>query len=81
MERMLKMDFGYIVRGKFMGDPYKSQIFDDAQDCDDEFYKCNTNEGFSDLKIYNAYVHYEEQADDNDGYSLNQIDALRDFKD
>ena len=54
------MDIGYIVKGKLLGEDWKSSIFDDAQECDDFYCLLQKNSDYADLKLYNAYVHYEE---------------------
>lgn len=57
------MDFGYIVKGKWMGQEWKSEIYDDAQDMNDKYFACLDDRAYTELKQYNAYIHYEEIED------------------
>jgi hypothetical protein len=54
------MDMGYAVKGKYKGQNWTSQIFDDAQDMDDLYRECLKNKDYTALKECKVYIHYEE---------------------
>lgn len=53
------MEIGYVIKGKRMGEKWKSQVYDDAEDCDQDYYDLLYVDDYSDLKKYTVYMHYE----------------------
>lgn len=54
------MDMSYVVKGKYKGEEWKSEFFDDAQDMSDKYSECLDDPNYTELKQYNVCIHYEE---------------------
>jgi hypothetical protein len=54
------LKIGYIVKGHLYGDPWESGIFEDAEECDNQYIDIVEDSDYSDLKRYTVYIHYEE---------------------
>jgi hypothetical protein len=60
LRRKRNMDAGYAVKAKFEDYDWTSEIYFDVQDFSDKLDECKADKRFSDVKMYLAYVHYEE---------------------
>lgn len=58
------MKMGYVITGKYMGESWESEIFEDAEEFDQAYYDYSHTEDFTVLKKQRAYIHYEEMQDD-----------------
>lgn len=54
----------YIVKGKYKGQNWKSEMYLDAEDMNEKYQECQSNKDYNELKQYNVYIHYEEIGDD-----------------
>lgn len=54
------MDMGYAIIGKYKGKHWKSKIYDDAEEMSQKYHEYLNDKAYTNLKQYNAYIHYEE---------------------
>jgi hypothetical protein len=58
------MDTGYAVKSKLDGKAFVSEIYFDAQEASEKYDELNADKRFSDVKLFNAFIHYEEIKED-----------------
>jgi hypothetical protein len=55
-----EMEVGYVVKGKWLGENWRSEIYEDAEDCNNTYWKKVEDKDYSDLNEFTVYMHFEE---------------------
>ena len=53
------MELAYGVVGRYKGEKWRSEIFEDVQDAFEELLKCSKEPDYTELEQCNVYIHFE----------------------
>lgn len=54
------MEVGYALKGKWLGEDWRSNIFTDAEDCSSLYWGLINDKDYASLKEHIVYMHFEE---------------------